>query len=353
MHDTKTLQPGWRSHWHSGGLFHAGLLAIILGCGEQHDGADALVETAPITPSRIVLRGPMSPPDQPLDLFRTFDIALIGDSIALVDNGNDRIVLIDSALNVLWVRGREGAGPGEFEAPFGVAESPEGLVVVDMGNGRFTEMDRRGNLLRTTSAPAASRSFGVRSDGAIVVPNRGPTHYAWIVRSGEQTPFAERLDSADSRGGTEVYSAPPLVQVTSGDTTHVLDDAKGELRKYDPDGRLIHRAALPFAVVDSIRTRAARVNEAFARQGLRVLSTSTAKDLSLTGDGRLLVVIHAANTVAILVDPHTYRARRIVIPADEAEWAPLKNASSMVLLGHRLFALQGDSVFVYEIDEAS
>jgi hypothetical protein len=145
---------------------------------------------------------------------------------------------------------------------------------------------------------------------------------------------------------------PPLVAVTAGDTIHVFDEVDFHLYKYDPAGRLLLRRGIPVGIRDTVRAGVEKRVGALTRTGYRVVAAGFAKTLKPAQDGRLLLLLVAGTTAGLIIDPHTYEARRIVIPQRTTEWTPFTNAVSAVLLGNRLIALSADSLFVYELREA-
>ena len=69
-------------------------------------------------------------------------------NIYVTDEGNNRIQKFDSRGSFLTKWGREGSGPGQFKAPWGVACDALGNVyVVDQGNHRIQKFDANGAFL--------------------------------------------------------------------------------------------------------------------------------------------------------------------------------------------------------------
>jgi hypothetical protein len=328
-------------------------LAILIGCGGDAEFERQEMTMGPdLVASPIRARGPAGPEPE-LEFHRALDLDLIGDSIVIVDNGNDRIVMLDAGLRYVWSSGREGEGPGEFEAPFAVRTSSVGLTAIDFGNTRFTTLDRSGALIGTASAPHVTSTFGVRSDGAIVMPARLESHYLYIV--GQQDRPVSFVERDTTRAIADPFGdagRPPLVAVTAGDTIHVFDETDFHLYKFDGGGQLRLRRGIPAGFRDSVYAKVEELVGALERGGYRVVGSTLAKTLKPAADGRLVLLVAAGTTVGFVIDPHTYEARRIVIPEDITEWAPLKNANSAVLSGDRLIALSQDSLFVYDLREA-
>lgn len=78
-------------------------------------------------------------------------------------DSNGRIVKFDSQGNYLMAWGEPGSGPGEFDAPHGLAMDSQGrLFVSDRGNNRIQIFDQQGNLLDTWHQ--FSRNSGIYID---------------------------------------------------------------------------------------------------------------------------------------------------------------------------------------------
>jgi hypothetical protein len=332
------------------------VLACLISACEGAGGAGRGVESDVMATGPDLVAGPvvaMGPAavNGDIGLYRAIDMALIGDSIAIADNGNERVVLLDGDMIMLWGTGREGAGPGEFDGLLAVRPSPGGLLAVDIGNGRFTELDRSGAVVRTIQAPYSADSFGVRADGGIVLPARLESHYALMLTDSGPTPIAAR----DSMAGADLFgnrARPPAIAVTQGDTIHVFDENAMRLFKYDPTGTRVMQRALPRAFTDSARNDSERRIDALERTGYRVVGITKTKGLTVTPDGRLLLQLTTGMTVGWIIDPHSYAAQRITIPRDIRDWTPLKNARGGMVAGNRMTVLHEDSIYTYDLREA-
>jgi len=327
------------------------LLVAAAGCrhGEQ-PRSDAAVEAGPVEPVRLVATGPAAA-GGPVELYRPYDMALIGDSIALVDNGNDRLVLLDESMSFAWASGRSGSGPGEYRAPFAVRPSPGGLMLVDIGNGRFTELDRTGTFIRSVQAPHTVSTFGVRSDGVIVMPARLPGYYAYFLSDDGPVAFAPRDTATAEPDMFDDPAVPPFVSVTQDDTIHIFDDRAFRLSKYTPDGDLVTSVVLPLSVRDSIADRFGHLAKGLANAGHRVIGAELTKGFEASVDGRLLILLNAGRTRGFVIDAHTYETRRLVVPEGPL-WKPLASAKSGMLSGRLVTVLSGDSVYTYELGES-
>jgi hypothetical protein len=329
------------------------LAVLSIGCAEDTNIRQQEMSVGPdLVVSRIRARGPVGEEPE-LEFHRAQDMDFVGDSIVVADNGNDRMVLLDASMRFVWSSGREGEGPGEFESPFAVRGSERGVTAVDIGNGRFTWLDRSGAVVRTLTAPHTTSTFGVRADGAVVMPARLETHYAYIVgQEDSAVPFLPRDTTLGLEDPFGDRARPPLIAITRGDTIHVFDELDFHLYKYDTDGNLVLRRGIPTGFRDSVYAESKALVNALTRSGYRVVGSTLARTFKSTPDGRLVLLARSGLTIGYVIDSGTYDAQRIVVPEDITEWSPLKNASSVALTGNRLIALSEDSLFVYELREA-
>ncbi len=264
-------------------------------------------------------------------------VALKGDTVVVSDSRNDRIVFFDRDLRYLAPIGREGEGPGEFRGPMGVIVTADAIVVAELTNARFTVLDRAGGFVRTlapVTVPGAY-SFGMLADGSVVVPDQSDTHFATHLTQDGATLFGARPPEA----GILI----PHLATTRGDTVHVYDEDSRTLYRFTPAGVLVTSLRIPRALADSLAAYTTAVSRSFG--GTR--TGASIKHLRVTSDGSLLLVLSAGRTVGLLVDPHTYRARRLVIPENAGAWASLPAAVDMEIGGDRLYALSGEHAYAY------
>jgi hypothetical protein len=337
--------------WGSSAVFVVGMLAAC-SAPVVEDGEMSVAATT-FVPDVVIRSGPVQEPGKAWEMFRPVDIAAIGDSLLITDSGNDRVVLLDGALRFVRGMGREGSGPGEYRGSFGVRWTGRDVIVSDLGNGRVSWLSAEGDshgVLQVTPVP---QSFDVLADGTLLMPSRGGTHYLERYDGDSVRVFADRPDSLTGEelksaraGGQEVR-----VAVTAGDTVHVFDDATGELIKISPDGRRRMVRSLPRAFLDSMVAYRKKGIEGFARQGLHVWQWPLAKGLTVTDDGRLLLLIRNGSTAGLVIDPHTYDATRIVVPPRNLAALPLLSASRAILRGRVLTVLVADSVIDYRLSE--
>lgn len=104
-------------------------------------------------------------------LLNPFWLSAGAEGVTLWDEGRKAVVRISAEGEPLWTFGREGGGPGEFRTVRGVAHLPGGgVAVVDNVNERLTIIDREGRLAGETNLSGmAPESVASLYDGGLVV----------------------------------------------------------------------------------------------------------------------------------------------------------------------------------------
>jgi len=318
------------------------LTAVVLAsCGGAAPAA------APAVEERVVLVELMERrrADDALDtlpLFHAADLIGWGDTLVVVDGGNDRLVLFDRALSVIGVMGRAGAGPDELERPFSIAQWPGGVVVGDQGNTRFAVYGRDGSFRRTIAAPRIPFSIAVGSGGELYLPMYLPdTYLLRMDTAGRVAPLAPRPGPARAAPGER---RPPitldLVAVTAGDTIHVLDNERGRLLKYTPAGRLVLDRPLPVVTRELVEERTARARAAVGA----LYAGGFARRMVVTPDGRLLVLVKADGVWALLLDPADYSGTALRLPESQPAATLLRDAAAAYYAPPSLFILSQDDL---------
>jgi DNA-binding beta-propeller fold protein YncE len=328
------------------------LLAVALaGCGRARGAAEveSMRETGELRIGERLYEGPVSAPDRPVDLFSPTDILVVGDSIWVVDNGNDRVVVFDRRFVYLGEFGREGEGPGEFRSPTAIRRSGAGVMVVDMGNSRFTEFDRSGTVLRTLPGPSGLRQFGLSEESSIYAPSKTRTRHYVRIRGASAEEFGAWPHPVPPGERAPPLPEPQSVEVTAGDTVHVFDEKDAVLYKYTPEGDLVMRRGLPRSLIDSVFAERAQLISALSKSGYRVLDSPVSRDFAVTSTGDLLLIISAGTTVGLLIDPRTYEARRLVAPPVEpASSGPLRTGA-VALVDSVLYLITSEELRSYRV----
>lgn len=107
-------------------------------------------------------------------LLNPFWLSAGAEGVTLWDEGRKAVVRISAEGEMLWTFGRDGGGPGEFRTVRGIAHLPGGgVAVVDNVNERLTIIDRDGRLVGETNLSGmAPESVASLYDGGLVVLTR-------------------------------------------------------------------------------------------------------------------------------------------------------------------------------------
>lgn len=342
-------------------MHRAALALLLAGCFGAGDADAPMLRIVgePIEVREVLHRNEASLDDDSLGLYRVFDLALLGDTIVLID-GNDRVLFLSSDLRVVRTFGRKGSGPGELDFPWSIRRWGERLVVADAGNRRLTFFDRDGNAERTLAIPgiAAGRPFGIAADGTLYFPQ--PTEEHYLVRvsdGGEPESFARRPARREDlprlrtpAGLPDVIVTYDHVAVTPDGRVHVLDNLTGMLLRYSPAGELeTARMVLTKDHIEEHRRRTQSIRAGSRRSvgfsplfnGMRVNETT----------GELIVVLPFHDASALVIDPATYEARAIAKPPQTTPYRALRGAHTVALLEDRLIAAHLDGVVVYALKQ--
>lgn len=318
-----------------------GLLVAIAACEEKGELEMRVTAPAVTVGEVIAARLPSLVPDS-FALSLPADVELRGDTIAVLDRGNDRIVLFDSALQPLAEFGRSGAGPGELNGAVSMEWVDEEFIVFDAENQRITRFGSAGNVLAARRVPAATaaQNFALDAEGTAFVPYPWPNHLLLrIAADGSAKPFGERPEAATPHP-TRV--SLDRVAVTDGGVVHVLD-WQYRLHRIDPSGEVTRSRALPADFLAYERQQAGRL-EALARNRSRV--TATAPNLTTTAEGDLLISVpDGGGAIGLLVDPDRYEAAVLRVPANH----PLRYLGHSALRDSTLFALTMDGIRLFRV----
>lgn len=125
--------------------------------------------------------------------------------IYVLDFNAARVVVFGPEGELIRTLGRDGGGPGEFQAPNGLSVTPEGVIsVFDFGKGGLVRFDADGTVLPEISfqefpASTGHRHFAVVDDGIVVSTmaasrdHEQRTHQLRLHGAGETATLAELL----------------------------------------------------------------------------------------------------------------------------------------------------------------
>ena len=168
---------------------------------------------------------------EPIGRVRPVAVALLRDSLLVLDRGNDRLHLF--LLDGTWRNslGWKGAGRGQFDEPVAVAVNQQHQIfVVDKNNNRVQVFDHRFHFLTEFGSDKLKAPRDVALDGAnIFVVNTGLSQIERYTWDG----VTARWRSSLSYGGGEGRSI-----AAAGDRMFL--GVVNEVRAYDTSGVLLH-----------------------------------------------------------------------------------------------------------------
>jgi len=146
----------------------------------------------------------------------------------VADESNNRIQKFDARGSFLAKWGREGAGPGQFKSPWGIACDALGNVyVVDTGNHRIQKFDGNGTFLcawgnrgRTEGQLNFPYGIAVDKEGAVYVVDSGNGRILKYVPTDEE--LNRGKDEASTSQVPSETPPPRSVAVKAGDTEAFL-----------------------------------------------------------------------------------------------------------------------------------
>jgi len=326
--------------------------ALLVGCWRGDGSALPTVDVdpGPIVAHEVVLKRPVSPESDGWGFARAAAVRFDGDRMLVLENGNSRLVVFDSAFRPLTYIGRPGAGPGELRGIYGLAVWEGEYAITEVNNGRISVFGADGAFRRIVLLPNGFTQVGYGPGGTLYVSAYDQRNYLLAIdRAGIARPFAERpwdlypdavLVTPLLPGGSVWFA------ITDGGVVHVYDPQLGALVKFGPDGRRLTARRLPAALLDALTKHAALAERDFGGSGRGALPQVTS--FSATDDGRLLLLFPAHEGMfGLLVDATTYRTRPL-------RWAPgtdpqLAGFGGVVHRG-RFYRLASDEIRVFQLD---
>ncbi len=169
------------------------------------------------------------------------------ENIYVVDQGNNRIQVLDRRGTFVREWGGRGFAPGSFDTPSAIAIDPVSgnLFVVDSGNHRIQKFDPEGKLLLTLGRLGSGRGdfnkptdVAVDRKGNIFVTDTGNNRIQKFDPSGK---FLAEWGRFARRRGTELNNPVSLAYSEEGfGAVYVLNAPECRVQKYDIDGELVN-----------------------------------------------------------------------------------------------------------------
>lgn len=302
-----------------GGL---GLIAnALLACGGGGESVPVIRTTAPaLLAHEIEVTEPFSSEADGLGFALAAAIEVRAGRLVVLEGGNDRLVVFDDRLPSRASRtiGRQGAGPGELRGAVGFAAWRNEYAVVEVSNARVSVFDTSGAFLRSFGVPNGFSNIGYGPDGTIYVNSYDRENYLLAARrDGTLRPFGPRpldLYPADIAGSPVSRIGGYIRFAVTGDgVVHAYDGILAALVAFDSTGRRLDVRRIPRRIAEGLRRQAALLAKDFGGDGRGAPASIT--ELSLTDDGRLLLLFSNLGAIGLLIDPRTQHAR-------EVRWAP-------------------------------
>jgi hypothetical protein len=278
------------------------------------------------------------------DLYAATALAAAGPDVLIMDGGNNRVLRLDGSLRPLGSFGAAGAGPGEFGYAPDMAVRGDTVAVADLTNGRIILFDiRHGAEVRTRPAAGVPRNLAWLEDGSFLMPAASADHYLLRVdTAGNVTPFGRRL-----AGHTPLQTGATAIVAGCGTAVHVLDDDHATLLRYSAAGELVDAHQLPAPMRRALMQRRDQTVRTFQRRGYRVVGLPLVKQLAPQGCDGLLILFTHDQHFGVRVDFITRSAHPLLLPRD-AKWSrPLREATAILPRHSDLIVLSNDEVFTY------
>ncbi len=334
-HDTEDLQLKKKTR-RLGQRWAAVLLAAApLGCGEAAPDSAFLIADERI--ELVDLEARLREDDPAVSLFGVGDaVWLDGGGLVVTDMRNGRVVWLTKDFGLVREVGGSGRGPGEFMSPTALERHGDALYVLDPGANRVTVLTLDGGVLETHQMKGPVSSLAVHPELGVLVGSAAfPGYYAERVTDGSETePFApipEELATPERRSA--IMPGDYLIATPDG-AVHVLDEIGQALVSYDARGERARIRRLPEAYAASVVREREGGRKAF---GEAVMGMSLLSGVSLTTDGRLLVLGHQGDIIGLVLDLSRGTATPIMEPlSGPLSWinggvAGLYDGSTLVL----------------------
>jgi hypothetical protein len=276
-------------------------------------------------------------------------IAFHGDRLVVLETGNNRLVVFDDRHEPVAYLGREGSGPGEMRGGIDLAVWEDEYAVVEINNNRVSVFGADGAFVRSFAVPNGFTTLAYGPDGTIYVNAYDGANYLLAAdREGTLRPFGERPwplygDEVMVRPASQAGGRFFVTAAASG-MIYVYDHILTALVELDSAGQVRGLHRLPAAIVEGLLNQSALMAKDFGGGGRG--ATAAITDLSLTDDGRLLLLFPNVGAIGLLVDPGDFTARLIKW---SPEFDPRFGAGSGVLRGDTWYRLMGDEVRLFRL----
>lgn len=337
-------------------LLRTALVTVVISTAacssERQGGADTLrFDSTGLVAVDTTFERVISPEGDAYGFAHAMDLRFLNDSLIVLENGNARLVVFGPDWLPARTIGRPGAGPGELAGAVSIDVWHGRVAVSEINNIRVSLFERDGRFARSVPIPSGFGAIAFGPDGTLYVNAVDTKVYLLAVDStGLKRPLAER--AWDLYPEEELERPRPritgtvLMAVDSSGDIHLYDKLIGALLTYDPEGNRTGVAFLPEDLRDGLREQNAVVLSDFGGSPNDAVATAT--DLTMTDDGRLLLLFPAVDRViGLLIDPASMRATAIRRPGKPSGTTRVRGGATGVLHHGVFYQLLGDEVNTY------
>jgi len=165
----------------------------------------------------------------------------------VLDEKKSSLFLYDSSGKLVKAAGRQGAEPGTFSAPKGLALGPQGRVfVADTGNSRVQVLDSDGNFLGSFGS-RGSEPGRLRNPESVAVGSDGRVYAADTGNNRVQAFTQEGILLFVLGGGGKLpgqFKGPARIAVDPSDNLYVLDSGNERIQKFDSSAKFVKEFSL-------------------------------------------------------------------------------------------------------------
>lgn len=281
-------------------------------------------------------------------------IARVGDQFAIADAAADRVAILSADLEPRPSFSRSGSGPGEVQLPMYALAYGSTVAIGDLTNQRITLFDSSGKAIWSQRTAASVRHFAMGPDTSIYMVVRDRDHYLnRILPGGHTLPIARRAMRLYGKQDRDANQQPvgigaDLVVRTADGSVHVFDNRIGVLLRFDSTGVERDARALPKSIEKELKGERDERVASIRAQGREVVTAPIVKGMTQTAEGMLFLLFSAKESYGLLVDPRTYDARILELPAAESA-RPLWGATAASMSGQKVTVVSQVGAFTYSL----
>lgn len=169
------------------------------------------------------------------------DVVVVNKRIYVVDGGNHRVAVFNSAARYLFSFGRQGKADGKFDGPVGIGADANGKIyVADRGNHRIQVFDLKGKYIRSIATMLGDEA--VRPIDVAVTPDgsrlfvTGNNSHSVLVFNREGKLLQNWGGSGSERGD---FRYPATIAITADKRVAVVDVFNTRVQLFDQNGNFV------------------------------------------------------------------------------------------------------------------